>query len=101
MAFYASQQSINESLQDTYESYFTPRNRNSLRPLESLDTLALGLGLKGSKRLSDSALKFRIASRQATNPEEVFSGTPPRVSAPKYPKEIKEVKQTQAEAPSG
>ena len=68
---------------------------------ESLDTLALGLGLKGSKRLSDSALKFRIASRQATNPEEVFSGTPPRVSAPKYPKEITEVKQTQAEAPSG
>ena len=39
MAYYASQQAINESLQDTYESYFTPRNRNSLRPLESLDTL--------------------------------------------------------------
>ena len=39
MAFYASQQAINESLQDTYESYFTPRNKNFLRPLESLDTL--------------------------------------------------------------
>ena len=39
MAYYASQQAINESLQDTYESYFTPRNKNSLRPLESLDTL--------------------------------------------------------------
>ena len=69
-------------------------NRNSL------DTMAQSLGLKGSEKLSDSALKFKIASRQATNPEGVF-GDEPSVSPPPKRRSQTSTTNTPAEAPSG
>jgi hypothetical protein len=54
---------------------------------KSLNTLATELGIQGTGSLSDDALAFTVASRQASSPSEVFGGVTPRQTPTALPTE--------------